>query len=52
MKHNIDWDIVVGVVLTVAAVGVLVWALVNGVGMKPMDGLRLVLYNTKMTLTP
>lgn len=52
MKNRINWDLVIVGAFGAAAVGVLVWALVNGVGMKPMDGLRLVLYNTKMTLIP
>lgn len=52
MKNRIDWDLVVVVALGAVAVGVLVWGLVHGVGMKPMDGLRLVMYTTGITATP
>lgn len=49
---NIDWDVVVVVGFAVVAAVVAVVAIVNGVGMKPMDSLRVVLYNTKVTLIP
>lgn len=52
MKNRIDWDLVVVVAFGAVAVGVLVWGLVHGVGMKPMDGLRLVMYTTGITVTP
>lgn len=51
MKSRIDWDLIVVIALGAMALGVLVWGLVHGVGMKPMDGLRLVLYTTGITPT-
>ena len=52
MKNKVDWDLVVVVALGAVAMGVLVWGLVHGVGMKPMDGLRLVMYTTGITAIP
>lgn len=52
MKNKVDWDVVVVVALGAVAVSVLVWGLVHGIGMKPMDGLRLVMYTTGITVTP
>lgn len=51
MKSRIDWDFIVVIALGAMALGVLVWGLVHGVGMKSMDGLRLVLYTTGITPT-
>ena len=52
MKNMIDWDLVIVVAIGAMAVGVLVWGLVHGVGMNPMDGLRLVMYTTRITPAP
>lgn len=52
MKNMIDWDLMIVVAFGAVAVGVLVWGLVQGVGMNPMDGLRLVMYTTGITPAP
>lgn len=52
MKNRINWDLIVVVGFGAVALGVLVWGLVHGVGMKPTDGLRLVLYTTGITAAP
>ena len=46
MKNRINWDLVVVIALGAMAMGVLAWGLIHGVGMKPMDGLRVVLYTS------
>lgn len=49
---NINWDIVVPVLLGVVALGAGIWAIVNHVGMNAMDGLRVTQYTLGITLAP
>ena len=50
--RNINWDIVVPVLLGVVILGVGIWAIVNHVGMNAVDGLRVTQYTLGITLAP
>lgn len=46
---NINWELVVVIVVVLALVGAGVYAIVNHVGMNPADGVRLIQYNAGIT---